>query len=377
MQAESIFPDQASRRAREAGVILRFTAATIVGGITVAVLIHGMGRGSGIAPGERHEYPAFLAGTQDHIDYTFKVTNTTGRPVRILDCKSSCGCTSTELKKSSLLPGESTDLAVRMDVRDDTTENVAVVTLHTDHPRFPRWGYRLAARTYRPVWFEGPTLDLGEYDEESPRTLKGQAQLYLCGSWSRPTLPDLRWNLPPGIRVHINEATRSDERDGTWRITSYTADVELDLSGRSTLGDPISEFLSVRAQQGDPASLQLVAHRSWRNFAVMPTIAHFGSISQGGDVSIEVVIRSIDRSPFRVLSVASDNPAVEAAVTEDYVPDPLGQGADEYRLRLKLSAPSGKAEGGLLHGVIRLTLSSKDKPVLTIPWLADLVGPPA
>lgn len=76
---------------------------------------------------------------------TFKYQNKGANTVRILDVKSSCGCTVPELKKKEVAPGEKGELTATFKIGNRTGLQQKSVSVRTDDPQQPMTNLLLTA----------------------------------------------------------------------------------------------------------------------------------------------------------------------------------------------------------------------------------------
>ena len=91
---------------------------------------------------------AVFADATPVISHRFTITNTTKRPVKILEETHSCTCTAVEVEHRLLNPGESMVLKMSVRVPTGYSEYDISCTLKTDHPTLPNWDYRIRYRTF-------------------------------------------------------------------------------------------------------------------------------------------------------------------------------------------------------------------------------------
>ncbi len=128
-----------------------------------------LGGNSGCAP--THPGETFFAGyispeKQSKVSRVFVVRNTTSDSVGIGSVDRTCTCTSFELGKYRLAPGESTTLSVVVDVTGGFMTRSAACVLRTDHPKFKDWSYSLTFVS-APFAVANPSvLNLGSFEPD-------------------------------------------------------------------------------------------------------------------------------------------------------------------------------------------------------------------
>ena len=92
------------------------------------------------------DYPVYTAWVQSGsiVSHTFKLTNTGDETLSITTVQTSCGCTTTALAKSSLLPGESVDLEAKVNTAGFVGTVERTLTVRSNDPTTPSLVLRLA-----------------------------------------------------------------------------------------------------------------------------------------------------------------------------------------------------------------------------------------
>lgn len=68
------------------------------------------------------------------LKHSFVLKNNLDKPLKIINVSTSCGCTASEVKKKSLLPGEETAIEVKFDTKNYSGEVKQYVYITTDNP---------------------------------------------------------------------------------------------------------------------------------------------------------------------------------------------------------------------------------------------------
>lgn len=76
-----------------------------------------------------HDFGTIEKGT--HVEHLFRFTNTGDAPLRIVDAKSSCGCTVPTWTKEAIAPGESGEMLVKFD-GSGQNQQTKTITLTTN-----------------------------------------------------------------------------------------------------------------------------------------------------------------------------------------------------------------------------------------------------
>jgi len=114
-------------------------------------------------PGGAFDAGPLFSSSTPMLVHEFRVTNTTGKAVRILNETHSCTCTSVAFAPKQLAPGESAPLEVKVRVPDGYSERKIHVTLKTDHPKFPSWTYEVQFVSYPEARIVPDRIELGSF----------------------------------------------------------------------------------------------------------------------------------------------------------------------------------------------------------------------
>ena len=123
--------------------------------------------------------------------HTFRLRNTTDRTVRIVRRVCSCTCTSNELGKAVLAPGEATELTMRVHTSDAYRAMTVQCRLVTDSPVIGEVPYSLAFTSFPRVSFSSETVRLAVQTVAHARALTSPAQADFDVDLYSPVGPEL------------------------------------------------------------------------------------------------------------------------------------------------------------------------------------------
>lgn len=83
------------------------------------------------------------------LEHEFVIENKSKRQINITSVNTSCGCTVSQVEKTSLLPGEQTPISVSFKTKGYSGDVKQSVFVHTDDPRQPVIRYVVKARIVR------------------------------------------------------------------------------------------------------------------------------------------------------------------------------------------------------------------------------------
>ncbi len=157
-------------------------------------------------PGETFDAGPVFADLTPMISHRFEVRNTTSRPVRILDENHSCSCTSVNVPRILLQPGQTTTLEMKVQTPLTYSNRVLGSTLRTDHPKFPEWSYQLRIESFPKARMASDQVELRLADRVRRETGAPAARRTLLGeTWLEVYAPDGR-DLPVPTGAHGSES---------------------------------------------------------------------------------------------------------------------------------------------------------------------------
>ena len=259
------------------------------------------------------------------IEHTFVITNNGDEPLTISDVKSSCGCTTTDLKSAVVSPGESVDLQVKAKLVARTGIQSKTVKVHSDDPKTPELVLSIKGQVTAPVMLEPYRLYFGN--------VKPNDQLVKA---VKVLLEEPETTI---TRVEVldekNFPLASDNPN--WRVTIERSE------------DQIGYVLSVHAQAPSMIGRHAVMVAVYTDHPKVPMVRLPVSITVSGALSIapdEILvfqeptgeskpqgrylsIRRTDHdntSPFHILKITPPNDGVQVEVKSI--------GSDAYRIKV-------------------------------------------
>jgi len=146
-------------------------------------------------PGETFDAGAIFATVTPALSHRFRVENTTGRRVRILSENHSCDCTTVELEKRDLLPGDSMLLSMSVRVAPLYSNKDVSCVLKTDQPERSEWTYRLRFESFPEARIVPDRIDLGTFSVAEISGAGKHGEIPSAEAWlevfAQPNQPDL------------------------------------------------------------------------------------------------------------------------------------------------------------------------------------------
>lgn len=103
----------------------------------VAMIVGGLSTAQGQLAWEKTEIELRPKPGEKEAVAQFKYENKGDKPIRIMNVKSSCGCTVPALKKNDVAPGETGEITATFNIGNRTGTQVKTVNVQTDDPAQP------------------------------------------------------------------------------------------------------------------------------------------------------------------------------------------------------------------------------------------------
>jgi hypothetical protein len=282
------------------------------------------------------------------VSYRFKVTNTGKAPLNITRLNPSCGCTSTVVGKWTLAPEESTEVEVTFNpagFRGISRKSIQVVS---DDPASPLTTLTFQAEVVREVMLSTDSVFFQDLVRSSPR----KASVKLVSGNEKPVR--VTEAKAPGA-PYLETALRQDGNDA-W--VDITLDGKRIPPGKTMGADPVF----IRTSSATSPALTVTVQWEMRASVVANPIRLAWKEPAGTRLESEVVLRQVDKRPFKVLSAKSSNPLVSVEGIDSTA-------ASSHTLTVALAA---EARAGLYSDKVTLELDDPDQPELELRVTADL-----
>ena len=253
------------------------------------------------------------------------VTNPTGRPVRIVDVQTTCGCTKAELSARELPPGAGATLVVEVNLRGRDGPFQNTTRLVTDDPSSPAWEYEVRTVALPRAQFAPRTLFVGLVETGESRTAEAAVLLTVPAGAEFPRLESVTASSP-AVTVEPQPATTEEVAGGR----RMRVPLRLAVRGGELTGAEGATVTATCAWPGGRTAESLPLNWTVQGpLSVSPSGVFFGSAgSAAGPVTRQVLVRRADGRPLRLSNLSSDHPAVSCRVASE--------AADRWVLEVKL-----------------------------------------
>lgn len=294
-----------------------------------------------------HGFGQLLQGAK--VSHTFLLENRGPRPVRILDVKSSCDCTTAPLPTRELSPGAKVPLLVTFDTtRFEGSIEKSMVVITEDSARPPLM-LSLRAFILKPYRLEPGFLRFPTTSRNAPLTLT-----------LRLTTSD--GGQAPAVAAVV-------EGEDAFEVSSRPVDRAREISLELRPGSPARTVKAILALTlDDPNRTRLevpLAGTLAEDLAVFPETLDLKTVTRGTDLGrrLQVVVH---HPAVSVQGVTSDHPWLRAAIAPRKAPEGVGALSTSRGYTVSLSV-GPEAPLGPQKATLTLKTSSPGQPALTVP----------
>src|SRR5207253_3797164 len=230
-------------------------------------------------------------------EFAFEVQNLYEEDVHIADVRTSCGCTTPTITKPTLKTWEKGSIVATLNTRSFVGQRNSTLTVVIDKPFYAEVQLTIAGYIHSDVDFQPGVAALG--DIEQGRT--GEQTITVtyrgAGNWQ---IADIR-SANTHLEVELGEAVRQPG------LVSYKMTVR--VKPDTPAGTLQDQLTLVTNDQRMPTVVLPVEGRIAPPLQVNPSPLMFGALAPGQSATKQLVITG--KQPFRVLSMAADNGAVQ------------------------------------------------------------------
>ncbi len=323
-------------------------------------------------PGEVFDAGALFASSTPLLTHGFHVVNHSKRPVRILRENHSCDCTTVDLPKRELRPGESVTLTLSISIPPACVSRAVSTTLETDDPEHPNWVYLIRFEGFPDARIVPSIIELGSRTVADMLEPEPGGDFAAAEGWMEVFTPPKGKNHPPP-RV-INPPAEC--------IVTVAETPEVSILASGVRAERYR--LSVRLRQGVPSTGTFVrplnitlndlhgaaASLTWSVRApvvCVPERIHLGSVALGDPpIKRRVNLQSADGKPFRIITVGHDAIVTIRPTDGGGFPSPA---SNRHALELVLEVPR-EPTSTFLAGSVRIQLDRRDYSEVSLPWSA-------
>jgi hypothetical protein len=260
------------------------------------------------------------------VTHRFALSNGGDQPLEILRIQPSCGCTTAVVGRTTLAPGERTQVEVDFDASGFKGPVRKDMDLYTNDPAQPRRSLEIRAMVLADILLDSeqvPILDLAPGDRRRV-TVKLES-----GTGQPIVVTDVGLSPAPWLGVSTRE-------------TGKTLYVDLDLLAKRLPKDRLAGRDTVTLSLANPRPSTVTLKVEWAK--IPPVVAVPARVAwaepAGRELAATVAVRNRSRQPFRILAVRTDLPSLQAVNLT-----PGAAAVHQVRIALAESAGPGALEG--------------------------------
>ena len=236
-------------------------------------------------------------------EFAFELQNIFEEDVHIADVRSSCGCATPTITKSTLKTWEKGAIVTTLNTRSFLGHRSSTLTVVIDKPYHAEVYLNISGNIHSDVAFDPGSISFG--DVEQGQSAEQQVTVTYRGrsAWQ---IADVR-SANEALEVELSEPVRQLGQ------ISYRMTVRLKPDAEAgTLQDQLT---LVTNDQRMPTVQLAVEGRISPPLSISPSPLFFGTLQPGQTATRQLVITG--KQPFKVTSIASDNPSLDFKAATD------------------------------------------------------------
>lgn len=262
-------------------------------------------------------------------EFRFEVTNPYTDDVHIAAVRTSCGCTTPRIEKSTLKSHEKGAIVAHFNTDHFLGQRGATLTVTIDKPRYAEVQLQVSGNIRSDMVFNPGSVQLGSVEQGQEATKKVSLTIYGRSNWK---ILEVR-----SANEHITaEAVESSRRGGN---VTYKLNVKLDTDAEPGY---IRDHLMLVTNDSQAKQIPLaVEGRVLSGVTVSPNSLFMGVVQPGEKVTKQLVVKS--SRPFRILSITCDDTSFEFDTASNseakpvhLVPVTFLAGSDEGKVTKKI-----------------------------------------
>ena len=331
-----------------------------------ALLVQGCmpgGDGSPLAP-QMFDAGGHIVSQTKQINHEFVITNVSRKPIGILEILKTCTCTTADLDKRLIQPGESASLKLKINVIPILKDWEVHCTLKTDSPSQAEVTYRVKFRTYPDILFSSDVVNLGSWDKElssgSIPPADVTLDLYTSVQVAKCPLQSLKCDVTVLATTLDSPAVSLIENNS---IRKYSVKVKINKNANftdSSAGGPNSTSLNAFHENGSVASTTVIWTES-TPISLVPKKVFFGIIQRDkGTIKKIVEVSSENDHKFHITSMHTENSSeVHGTIVKEKF-------SNKHAVELSFTPTVGMKR--FLSGSVILGTDYPGCSTLQIPW---------
>ena len=278
----------------------------------------------------------------DEIRHTFKLKNIGKKPLKITEIDESCACTATLISNDEIPPGASGIIETVLKIPSENRQVEESINVYTNDPTQSKIRFLLKGTAFVPITTFPPRVLIGSIHSKSLVTKsltihrKGNTQILRVRTDSN----------------HLLASVDSAKDDPIIRV-------KITLLESTPVGQFVQNLLVDYQYEGKRTTHKVMVFGEILGaFTVSPNQFFFGLVKEKQSVSKTVAISSVDKRPFKIVSVESKLAYVTTTIT------PRSDGIG-YQLTTTVQS---EAPAGPLSNEILVNTDNAVQPTIQIPF---------
>lgn len=243
----------------------------------------------------QHDFGHVARGSKS--EFSFELQNLYEEDVHIADVRTSCGCTTPSISKSTLKTWEKGAIVATLNTRSFVGQRSSTLTVVIDKPYYAEVHLTIAGYIHSDVDFQPGVAALGEIEQGT----SGQQEVTVTyRGWGNWQISDVR-SANPHLEVELGSPLRQQG------MVTYKMAVK--LKSDAPAGIFQDQLTLVTNDQRMPTVVLPVEARVAPPLAVNPSPLMFGSLSPGQSATKQIVLTG--KQPFRIVTISVDNDALQ------------------------------------------------------------------
>lgn len=234
-----------------------------------------------------HDFRIVGRGTKS--EYHFEFTNLYEQDVHVLSVRSSCGCTTPTLSKSTLKTHESASVLARFNTSSFIGQKAATITVVFDRPSYAEVQLKVSGFIRTDITFDPPGVNYGEFPAGQPREQEVTITHSGRSDWE---ITDVRSHCKH-LQVRMSPAERFNGQ------VRYRILVKMDDS--MPAGEIRERLTLISNDRQFPTTEMLVSGRIRPAVSIAPAAVSLGETGRSDTKEQRLVVRGDE--PFEILDV--------------------------------------------------------------------------
>lgn len=291
-------------------------------------------------------------------EFAFEFQNTYEEDVHIAEVRSSCGCTTPTVSKTTLKTWEKAAIITTFNTKSFQGQRNSTITVVIDRPFRAEVQLTVTGYIHNEVDFQPGSIVFGDVEQGTAVQQKVAVTFYGRSNWN---ITDVR-SANENLEVELSDAIRQQGR------TVYNMTVR--LKGDAPAGYINDTLTLVTDDRNIPTVPLAVEGKVTPALTVSPGSLFLGVLEPGQSVTKQLVVRA--KKPFKIVGIRCDGEAFEFKTNDQaravhLIPVTFTAGNDlgeiEQVIEIETNLPAGGTTRCLARGTIRMGNGTQPMPM--------------